>query len=119
MQQGKLASAFLELAAPKKGTPISLRYLDQHFAPQHLPLSDHRYPHYRIEICTYVKRTLTISQWGEPSMPGEKTQWQVWIEGFDICRITYVEQLLSLMKGLNATLPDGDKELIISKNMKK
>lgn len=69
-------------------------------------------PCFKIEIITHTTRTLTIAKWGntfyyygKQRIPKEQ-EWQVWLDSYDLCRLKYIEQLISLMHGLNARLDD-------------
>ncbi len=59
-------------------------------------------PCFKINILTHTSREFIIAKWVK-NEEGE-TQWQVWLDTFDLCRIQYVYQLVSLMAGLNARI---------------
>lgn len=59
-------------------------------------------PCFKINIITHTTRTLTIAKWG--GLKDGIQEWQIWLDTFDLCRIQYIEQLLSLIKGLNARI---------------
>ena len=87
-------------------TPISEEFLKQKFRAT--TENAGTMPCFKIDIITNGSRTLTIAKWGGTSyeygnqtIPKEQ-EWQIWLDTFDLCRIKYMEQLFSLMYGLNA-----------------
>lgn len=87
-------------------TPISEDFLKEHFRATDENAGT--MPCFKIDIITNGSRTLTIAKWGDThyyygtkKIPKEQ-EWQVWLDTFDLCRIKYMEQLFSLMYGLNA-----------------
>jgi hypothetical protein len=89
-----------------QNTPISEVFLKLHLRAT--TENNGTMPCYKINIITNGSRTLTIAKWGDThyyygsqKIPKEQ-EWQVWLDTFDLCRIKYMEQLTSLMYGLNA-----------------
>lgn len=95
-----------EVETQTKNTPISEEFLKQKFRATTENAGN--MPCFKIDIITNGSRTLTIAKWGGTSyqygsqtIPKEQ-EWQIWLDTFDLCRIKYMEQLFSLMYGLNA-----------------
>lgn len=89
-----------------QNTPISEEFLKLHFRAT--TENNGTMPCYKINIITHSSRTLTIAKWGDTyyyygnkKIPKEQ-EWQIWLDTFDLCRVKYMEQLVSLMHGLNA-----------------
>lgn len=100
----------MELEATSNNSPISEDFLRQKFKAT--TENAGKMPCFKIDIITNGSRTLTIAKWGGTSyqygsttIPKEQ-EWQIWLDSFDLCRIKYIEQLFSLMYGLNAKLDE-------------
>jgi hypothetical protein len=98
----------MELEKNSNNTPISEYFLKQKFKATIENAGT--MPCFKIDIITVGARTLTIAKWGDThyyygtkKIPKEQ-EWQIWLDTFDLCRIKYIEQLVSLMYGLNAKI---------------
>ena len=86
---------------PDKNTPITEEFLKEKFKPA---IKNAGNLHcYTLQIITHSSKELVIAKWLTPKK-GEEQLWQVWIESFDLCRIKYIEQLGSLIIGLDAKI---------------
>lgn len=83
-----------------KLTPITEEFLKQKFRATTENAGN--MPCFKIDILTHTNRTMTIAKWTHDGT-GEQ-EWQVWLDTYDLCRIKYVEQLMSLMNGLNTRI---------------